>query len=37
MVKNFSNKFGNPEKTIFVMGDYDKRRLPYERIRTCYL
>jgi len=24
MVKNFSNKFGNPEKTIFVMGDYDK-------------
>ena len=25
MVKNFSNKFGKPENTIFVMGDYDKR------------
>jgi hypothetical protein len=24
MVKNFSNKYGNPDKTIFVMGDYDK-------------
>ena len=24
MVKNFSNKFGKPENTIFVMGDYDK-------------
>ena len=24
MVKNFSNKFGKPDKTIFVMGDYDK-------------
>ena len=22
--KNFSNKFGKPENTIFVMGDYDK-------------
>ena len=24
MVKNFSNKYGKPDKTIFVMGDYDK-------------
>lgn len=24
MVKHFSNKFGKPESTIFVMGDYDK-------------
>lgn len=24
MVKNFSNKFGKPENTIFVIGDYDK-------------
>ena len=24
MVNNFSNKFGKPENTIFVMGDYDK-------------
>ena len=24
MVKNFENKFGGPENTIFVMGDYDK-------------
>ena len=24
MVKNFQNKYGNPDKTIFVMGDYDK-------------
>jgi hypothetical protein len=24
MVKNFSNKFGKPDNTIFVMGDYDK-------------
>ena len=24
MVKNFSNKFGEPESTIFVIGDYDK-------------
>jgi len=24
MVKNFQNKYGNPNKTIFVMGDYDK-------------
>ena len=24
MVKNFSNKYGKPGKTIFVMGDYDK-------------
>ena len=23
MIKNFSNKFGKPDKTIFVMGDYD--------------
>ena len=24
MIKNFSNKFGEPDTTIFVMGDYDK-------------
>jgi len=24
MVKNFSNKYGSPDNTIFVMGDYDK-------------
>ena len=24
MVNNFSNKYGKPDKTIFVMGDYDK-------------
>jgi len=24
MVKNFSNKYGNADKTIFIMGDYDK-------------
>jgi len=24
MVKNFSNKYGKPDKTIFIMGDYDK-------------
>jgi len=24
MIKNFENKFGKPDKTIFVMGDYDK-------------
>jgi len=24
MVKNFGKKFGNPEETIYVMGDYDK-------------
>ena len=24
MLKNFSNKFGTPEETIYVMGDYDK-------------
>lgn len=24
MVKNFTNKFGSPENTIYVMGDYDK-------------
>ena len=22
MVKNFSSKYGKPDKTIFVMGDY---------------
>lgn len=24
MVKNFSNKFGKPSETIFIVGDYDK-------------
>jgi hypothetical protein len=24
MIQNFSKKFGNPENTIYVMGDYDK-------------
>ena len=24
MIKNFSNKFGTPDKTVFVIGDYDK-------------
>lgn len=24
MIKNFQNKYGTPEKTIFIMGDYDK-------------
>ena len=24
MIQNFSNKFGSPENTIYVMGDYDK-------------
>jgi hypothetical protein len=24
MIKNFQKKYGNPEETIFVMGDYDK-------------
>ena len=24
MVKNFSNKFGKPQNTIYIMGDYDK-------------
>ena len=24
MIQNFQNKYGNPEETIFVMGDYDK-------------
>jgi hypothetical protein len=24
MIKNFSKKFGSPENTIYVMGDYDK-------------
>jgi hypothetical protein len=24
MIKNFSNKFGSPDKTLFIMGDYDK-------------
>jgi len=24
MIKNFGNKFGKPENTIFVIGDYDK-------------
>jgi len=24
MIKNFSNKFGTPKDTIFIMGDYDK-------------
>jgi hypothetical protein len=24
MVKNFQNKYGKPDETIFVMGDYDK-------------
>jgi hypothetical protein len=24
MVKNFKNKYGTPDETIFVMGDYDK-------------
>ncbi len=24
MINNFQNKYGNPEETIFVMGDYDK-------------
>jgi hypothetical protein len=24
MIKNFQNKYGNPEETVFVMGDYDK-------------
>ena len=24
MVKNFENKFGTPDKTIYVLGDYDK-------------
>jgi hypothetical protein len=24
MVKNFSNKYGKPDKSIFVMGNYDK-------------
>ena len=24
MIKNFQNKYGKPEETVFVMGDYDK-------------
>lgn len=24
MISNFQNKYGSPEETIFVMGDYDK-------------
>ena len=24
MIKNFSKKFGKPEETLYVMGDYDK-------------
>ena len=24
MIKNFEKKYGKPDKTIFVMGDYDK-------------
>ncbi len=24
MINNFKNKFGNPEETIFIMGDYDR-------------
>lgn len=24
MIKNFTNKFGSPDKTLFIMGDYDK-------------
>ena len=24
MIQNFQNKYGKPEETIFVMGDYDK-------------
>jgi len=24
MIKNFSNKYGKPDKTLFVIGDYDK-------------
>jgi hypothetical protein len=24
MLKNFSKKFGRPDKTVFVIGDYDK-------------
>ena len=24
MIKNFENKYGNPNKTIMVVGDYDK-------------
>ena len=25
MVKNFKNKFGSPEDTIVIFGDYDKK------------
>jgi hypothetical protein len=24
MIKNFASKYGNPNKTILVLGDYDK-------------
>jgi calcineurin-like phosphoesterase family protein len=24
MIKNFANKFGKPEDTLFIMGDFDK-------------
>jgi len=24
LIKNFEKKFGKPENTIYVMGDYDK-------------
>ena len=44
MIKNFDNKYGKPNKTILIIGDYDKgnnnmkgKNLPYVKNLEEYL